>query len=699
MKTKNGPFVELLFPPTWNVFGSPHLALPLLKGFLEKVDIPTQVIDINLMVVLDFFSRKHLERVEEELRYRITVCKTENHQNSALYNELVIALDLVLFAIPRIDEAQMRFRTQAQVEYLTLFQICSRAISALFFPTLWSIRHSAYETGCTHRSPTLKNAIKMANTDDENIFARYFRHAVLKRLSQHNHRVVGISMVTEGQVIPAFTLARIVREAYPSVCIVVGGSTIPYLWDALPMCPEVFDIVDAVVVGPGEYSLKEIINRYYEGRSFEDIPNTKFRNNNGKVVGKRGSLPEGSSLEEYLPDFSDLPLDDYLMAHRILPVRMADRCYWNRCSFCSRANAEGLKYQPKRIKQVVEDLKVLSDRYGPCHFDFIDEAISLYTLDKLANVILSEGVNMTWQCLSRFDAQLDHSMFERIFRSGCRYIRWGMESASQRVADHMQKGIFSSNAEKLLRQSHGAGIYNHVFFIVGFPAETESDFDETIRFLETTSEYIDSVGLSTFLVERFSDIAKRPDLYNLVLDEKNIDSLFTKVIKVIEGNVPPSEINIRKLKFYDVIMKTHIGTNYINPLPFSWLITLLIREGKQIFRNRQRAMVQQWLHRFSYKRKSRNAVRMKNTIWLGKSRILKIKGNTYSFKTVIVPKVSKVFTIEEGLIDFLKTPEGVSLELLLNTNRWQLSESVNSMQKGVLAKILLDIGVFETINS
>ena len=100
-------------------------------------------------------------------------------------------------------------------------------------------------------------------------------------------------------------------------------------------------------------------------------------------------------------------------------------------------------------------------------------------------------------------------------KSGCKYLLWGLESASQRVLDLMDKGTKPEDVSKLMKNAHAAGIANHVFMICGFPTETEDEFAQTIKFLDDHKDYIYAVHRGTFSLEPESPIFEHQERFGI----------------------------------------------------------------------------------------------------------------------------------------------------------------------------------------
>src|SRR5206468_163963 len=85
---------------------------------------------------------------------------------------------------------------------------------------------------------------------------------------------------------------------------------------------------------------------------------------------------------------------------------------------------------------------------------------------------------------------------QRIAAIGMRKLFFGLESGSQVMLDHMDKGIKVAQAPAILRNCRDAGIHFHLFSIIGFPEESETSARETMAFFADNTELIDAPGNS-----------------------------------------------------------------------------------------------------------------------------------------------------------------------------------------------------------
>jgi radical SAM superfamily enzyme with C-terminal helix-hairpin-helix motif len=88
---------------------------------------------------------------------------------------------------------------------------------------------------------------------------------------------------------------------------------------------------------------------------------------------------------------------------------------------------------------------------------------------------------------------MNPELLAKMHKAGCHTIIYGMEHASPRVLKGMNKDFSPSDAEKVVRMTKESGICTNVNIIVGFPGETQEDFDQVVAFLRRNHDYIDEV--------------------------------------------------------------------------------------------------------------------------------------------------------------------------------------------------------------
>lgn len=284
---------------------------------------------------------------------------------------------------------------------------------------------------------------------------------------------VGISVNFLSQALSAFAMIGYVRKEHPAARIVLGGGLVTS-WMRRPGWRNPFGgLVDALIEGPGEEPLAELLGG--EPASEMHVP----------------------------PDYSSLPLGEYLAPGLILPYSAAGGCWWNRCSFCpERAEASG--YRPIPTSQVLADLRLLSETNKPALIHLLDNAISPSLLRALAD----QPPGAPWYGFARIDERLADPEFCRALkRSGCLMLKLGLESGDQGVLDRMGKGVDLGTASRVLSSLKQAGIRAYCYLLFGTPGETAAEARRTLGFVVRHREQIGFLNLAVFTMPLGADEA------------------------------------------------------------------------------------------------------------------------------------------------------------------------------------------------
>ncbi len=302
-----------------------------------------------------------------------------------------------------------------------------------------------------------------AGNPEANPFFPLFSRRLEKLLGEGDSSV-GFSLNYLNQAACAFAMIGFIRRHSPRTAIILGGGLVTS-WLQRPEWQSPFTgLVDEMVAGPGEAIL----------------------------LARAGGFSQGDPTTT--PDYSQLPLDDYLSPGFVLPYSAASGCFWNRCSFCPET-AEGNRYRPIPVSRVMTELKDLVCRHRPALVHLLDNALSPSLLSGLAN----SPPGAPWYGFARFTPELADPDFCRdLAASGCVMLKLGLESGDQGVLERMDKGIDLALAATVLENLRRAGIATYVYLLFGTPAEDEAAARRTLEYVRRHHEGITFLNLALF---------------------------------------------------------------------------------------------------------------------------------------------------------------------------------------------------------
>jgi hypothetical protein len=438
--------ILLIHPPVSKPC-EPPAGIAKLTGVLRGNGIRCHQVDANLEGVLFLLNQhppaedtwtkrahKHLPQHLKDLR------SAKPYQNTSRYQRAIADLNRLL------DSNSKAYNLQ-----ITLGNYQDNEHSALNSADLmWAARHP-----------------------DKNIFYPYFSKRFSQLITEHQPTHVGISLNYLSQATTTFAILGFLKNNYPSIKLVLGGGLITS-WLHGPNKTKFNDkhgsihskfsrIIDKIIAGPGEEALLRYLN-----------------------------YPD--KITPYPPDYTDLPLKDYLSNGVIIPYAAASGCYWNKCTFCPEP-AEGNRYQALQPPQVVAELRQLIQQLQPKLIHILDNAIS----PKLLKELIKTPIATPWYGFARVAEQLcDIEFCHSLKRVGCVMLKLGVESGDQEILDDMCKGVTVKLTSRVLKTLHEAGISTYVYLLFGTPTETLEKARKTLNFVQRHAQCITFLNLAIF---------------------------------------------------------------------------------------------------------------------------------------------------------------------------------------------------------
>lgn len=512
--------VLLIFPPSWHP-SQPYLSLPALTAFLKQNGI-SEVMqrDFNIEL-LDFVLTKNTfremyRRILEKLR-SIERNPGTSRDYQEKYHSLVNAAEAIPSLMERVEWAKNTLRSEdfydieKYTESVHTINESLHIMSALYYPSSMTALHNDMRYS-VYSSRDIVNAL---DDENENIFLNLYKEYLLASVLEYAPDLLGISITSSSQIIPGLTLAKLVKDRNRDVHITIGGSVFTKLIENLKKTDSLFSVADSFIVFEGEHALLELAQQIGGGGDFRKVPNLIYRENGDTKINEPFYTEDLNALPA--PDFDGLPLSLYYSPVSVLPVQTSRGCYYRKCAFCN-LHLDHRNFRLRRTELLMEDIRLLSQKYRTSHFFFTDESVPVNKLREISQCLLEKQWNIKWMGGVRFENALTRDLLEKMHTSGCQKLVFGLESYNQRVLDLMKKGTKTDSVKVILDECLRVGISFHLYIIVGFPTETEKEALETLDFV-MRKEYVTSPGYSClpslFGMEKDSPLTQYPAEYGI----------------------------------------------------------------------------------------------------------------------------------------------------------------------------------------
>ncbi|MDY6946333.1 MAG: radical SAM protein [Pseudomonadota bacterium] len=184
------------------------------------------------------------------------------------------------------------------------------------------------------------------------------------------------------------------------------------------------------------------------------------------------------------PDYGELPVERYLQ----LSVASSRGCPFE-CSFCAETVFWN-GYRKARTNQTYLRMNDLAERYRR-HSFYVCDSLSNAVIGPLTEEIQRNGKPFNLDCYLRADKSCVDARKAAEWRAGGLYrARLGMESASQRILDEMVKMTTPDLMSRSLHALSNSGIMTSTLWIICYPGETESEFQQTLDFIRAHRDQI-----------------------------------------------------------------------------------------------------------------------------------------------------------------------------------------------------------------
>lgn len=291
----------------------------------------------------------------------------------------------------------------------------------------------------------------------------------------------------------AFTMIRIAKEKGCKVIVSSSDAT-----DRYEMYLNAG--ADFILTGEAEFTLLELLNAIQKNENdFSEIKGIAFMHDRYIVkTPKRNVIKELDMLPFPAWDIIDIEpyRDKWINSVGYFSINMATTrgCPF-KCNWCAKP-IYGNRYNTRSPQNVVDELKMLKEKFNFDHIWFCDDIFGLKPgwIKAFADIIEKEKLTFKFKMQGRVDLLLEENNIKDLARAGCENIWMGAESGSQKILEAMDKGTTVKQifvATRLLKKNK---IKPSFFIQFGYPGETKEDIKKTIAMINALLPY--EIGIS-----------------------------------------------------------------------------------------------------------------------------------------------------------------------------------------------------------
>lgn len=319
----------------------------------------------------------------------------------------------------------------------------------------------------------------------------YTNEELAKHLQKNSYDLIGLGFSAARFTETVIALCEIIDKNKKQAWFILGGHGPAPIPEYMLRTTK----ADMVAVGEAENTIVDLLQCKINQGDLSKVDGIayladgEFRmTKKNRLVFNLDSLP--------LPLWEIFPMEKYVNSCKLLNQSPDEKSFGiisnrgciNRCNFCYRLEA-GIRC--RSVKKIVEEMKVLYDKYGVNYFTFIDElfVISKKRLLDFEQALKESGLKIRFYCDARVDI-MDEEMVEILKRSGCQFINFGFESSDNKVLKLMNKNVtVEQNIRALEIIKKVGGIGTGLNFLWNNLGDTEASLRRNVELIKKYNTY------------------------------------------------------------------------------------------------------------------------------------------------------------------------------------------------------------------
>jgi anaerobic magnesium-protoporphyrin IX monomethyl ester cyclase len=366
---------------------------------------------------------------------------------------------------------------------------------------------------------------------------------IAREINERAPRWVGLNLLA-----PTYRHSvEILRILDSNIKVVLGGHQAKALPEYI-LRDQRIPRIDALIVGEAEHRVTELLRG---STPIDELPQVHWRS--GATICSSPSSHVNPRLLS--PDLNELPFvdrkfltndpyrEDGLLEASIVGSR---GCPFD-CSFCGAAVSAnpGVSVRTRHPANILDELFSLKAMHGVSAVRFVDDLFlaNKKFIEECLSAFISEKIHLRWDATARINvlAKLPSDTLELLKRSGCREVALGIETASDRLLQYVDKKITLAQIETAVIRTCECGINVKGYFIFGLPTERRDEHYKTISLIERLWDKTEKLpGRFRCSVFEYRPYPGTPDWRRLVPTRYSVSELLTyDEVDLTEGGTDP----------------------------------------------------------------------------------------------------------------------------------------------------------------
>lgn len=313
---------------------------------------------------------------------------------------------------------------------------------------------------------------------------------IVERIPSSGIDIIGITNLFSHAWPVVRDLAREIKNLFPDIPIITGGVN----QTSIPEFILSHGCIDYVVLGEGELTALELVDRIMNKKSVDDMSGLAFVRNGKPVVNERRFEDLIKDLDILpWPAYDLIPIENYINAKsphgasrgKSLQMIATRGCPYT-CTFCTAPRMWLPRWRSRSAKHVVDEMEHWNKRLGIDDFHFEDLTMIFdrpWALD-FTKEILKRGLKISWQMPNGTRSEIfDDEVCDALKASGCSNVAFAPESGCPKTLSLIEKDLDLNDIVEGSKRLVKKGFVVCAFFAIAFPHDTYEDIKKSFKFM------------------------------------------------------------------------------------------------------------------------------------------------------------------------------------------------------------------------